>query len=157
MSRRTRTVLCLCVCLCVCLLWPWVCLSLPLHLGLCHGLCLPTCVSWSLHTCVSSGKLGPLDDLVVGLLAGIPSSLITCPLDVIKTRIQSYGSRPFSPFSRFPLPSSHALHPACDCMLNLVSTWYQLGINLGQRAVVTRYPSGKVLVSLYPLHVTVPP
>jgi len=114
------TLLCLWVGLWVCLLWRCVCLSLSLHLGLCHGLCLPTCVSWPLHTFVSSGKLGPLDDLVVGLLAGVPSSLITCPLDVIKTRIQSYGSRPLSPLSRFPLPSWHALDPGFDWMLNLV-------------------------------------
>jgi len=38
-----------------------------------------------------AGKLGPLDDLIAGLVAGVPASFVTCPLDVIKTRMQSCG------------------------------------------------------------------
>ena len=36
-------------------------------------------------------KLGPLDDLIAGLVAGVPAAFVTCPLDVIKTRMQSCG------------------------------------------------------------------
>ena len=42
-----------------------------------------------------AGKLGPLDDLIAGLVAGVPAAFVTTPLDVIKTRMQSYvPSRP---------------------------------------------------------------
>jgi hypothetical protein len=38
-------------------------------------------------------KLSPLDDLVTGLVAGVPAAWLTCPLDVIKTRMQSLRHR----------------------------------------------------------------
>jgi solute carrier family 25 aspartate/glutamate transporter 12/13 len=36
-------------------------------------------------------KLSPLDDLMAGLVAGVPAAWLTCPLDVIKTRMQACG------------------------------------------------------------------
>ena len=38
-----------------------------------------------------TAELGPLDDLIAGMAAGVPAALITCPLDVIKTRMQACG------------------------------------------------------------------
>lgn len=32
-----------------------------------------------------------MDDLIAGLAAGVPAAFFTCPLDVIKTRMQSCG------------------------------------------------------------------
>jgi len=55
------------------------------------GVCLTDVTSRDLKKGQAKVKLGPLDDLIAGLVAGVPAAFVTCPLDVIKTRMQSCG------------------------------------------------------------------
>ncbi len=55
------------------------------------GVCLTTVTGRNLRKGQGKERLGAIDDLIAGLVAGVPAAFFTCPLDVIKTRMQSCG------------------------------------------------------------------